>query len=118
MKKSFVIIVLFVLLVGLLSGCGSNKEQKVTCSICNGTGEVKYYFGDGDNDYNMGQCTSCEGKGYVMVVPIGDSNGGKRVICSSCYKYVDELITKEDVAGEKRTWCADCWEEYDSMMGR
>lgn len=95
MKKSFVIIMLFVLLVGLLSGCGSNKEQKVTCSICNGIGEVKYYFGDGDNDYNLGPCTSCEGKGYIMVVPIGDSDGGKRVICSSCYNMLTNLLPKK-----------------------
>ncbi len=117
MKRNCAIVILTIVLVCLFSGCGGNKEQKVTCSICNGTGEVKYYYGDGDNDYNLGRCTSCEGKGYIMVVPVGDSKGGKRVICGSCYKYVDELITKEDVAGEKRTWCAECWEEYDAMMG-
>lgn len=25
--------------------------------MCNGTGEVKYYFGDGDDDYKMGPCS-------------------------------------------------------------
>ena len=70
-------------------------EQKVTCTICNGSGEVKYYFFDGNNDYNLGPCTSCEGKGYVMIKPTGNSNGGKHVICTSCGKYSDELITKK-----------------------
>lgn len=86
--------------------------------IRDGTGEVKYYFGDDDTDYNMGTCTSCDGKGYIMAVPIGDSDGGKKVVCGSCTKYVDELIIKEDASGEQRTWCAECWEEYDRMMGR
>ena len=39
-------------------------------------------------------------------------------ICGSCMKPVDELITKEDAAGESRTWCKDCWADYDAMMGR
>ena len=118
MKKSFIVLTILILMAATISGCGGNKEQKVTCTMCNGTGEVKYYYGDGDADYNMGPCTSCEGKGYIMVVPIGDSDGGKKVICGSCTKYVDELITKEDVSGEQRTWCAECWKEYDRMMGR
>lgn len=65
----------------------------------------------------MGSCTSCDEKGYIMVVPKGDSNHGKRVVCESCETYVDELITKEDAAGESRTWCADCWTDYDALMG-
>ena len=118
MKKTVLLILATVLLFcTMLSGCGGNKEQKVTCTMCNGSGEVKYYFGDGDDDYNMGPCTSCEGKGYVMIKPTENSNGGKRVICGSCGKYVDELIPKNDAAGESRTWCADCWKEYDERMG-
>ena len=119
MKKSIVLVLAALMLMcSALAGCGGNKEQKVTCTMCNGSGEVKYYYGDGDNDYNMGSCTSCDGTGYVMIKPTGNSNGGKRVICGSCGKYVDELITKNDAAGESRTWCADCWAEYDSLMGR
>lgn len=118
MKKSILFITVIIILVGIFSSCGKNKEVKITCSICNGAGEVKYYYGDGENDYNLGPCTSCDGKGFIMVTPIGDSNGGKRVVCGSCYKYVDNLITKKDATGENRTWCEDCWEEYDNMMGR
>ena len=116
-KRLLIGIIALLLLSSMLGGCG-NKEQKVTCTLCNGLGEVKYYYGEGDNDYNMGPCTSCDGKGYIMITPTGDSNGGKRSICGSCGKYVDELITKKDAAGENRTWCADCWSEYDSLMGR
>lgn len=47
----------------------------------------------------------------------GDSNHRKRVVCGSCETYVDELITKEDAAGESRTWCTDCWADYDALMG-
>ncbi len=108
----------FIMVLVLCVGCGGNKEEKVTCSSCNGTGHVKYYYGNGDDEYNWGTCTGCDGKGYIMVVPKGNSKGGKREICPSCNKYVDELITKEAAAGENRTWCADCWSDYDSMMGR
>ena len=104
------------MVLGILAGCGS-KEVKVTCTMCNGSCEVKYYYGEGDNDYDMGPCTSCDEEGYIMVVPKGDSNHGKRVVCGSCETYVDELITKEDAAGESRTWCADCWADYDALMG-
>lgn len=117
MKKSLVCLILISFLLSLLVGCGGNKEQEITCTMCNGSGEVKYYFGDGDNDFNMGICTSCDGKGVVTVVPSGNSFGSKE-ICPSCEKYVKELITKEDAAGENRTWCSDCWEEYDDIMGR
>ena len=116
-KRIMLILVAFCMFGAFLSGCGGGKEQKVTCTICNGSGEVKYYFGDGDNDYNMVLCTSCGGKGYVMIEPTGNSDGEKRVICGSCGKYVDELITKADAAGESRTWCADCWTEYNKMVG-
>lgn len=118
MKKTVLIVLLLLFVSTALAGCGGNKEQEVTCTMCNGSGEVKYYYGDGDNDYNMGPCTSCDGKGYILVTPSGNSGGGKRVICGSCEKYVDEVITKKDVAGENRTWCSDCWEEYDDLMGR
>lgn len=109
--------VLFVIAV-ILPGCGKNKPQKVTCVMCNGSGEVKYYYGEGDYDYNMGPCTSCDEKGYTMITPSGDSGNGNRVVCGSCEKYVDNLITKKDAAGESRTWCSDCWESYDDIMGR
>ena len=114
-KLMFVLSTIFLVLV--MVGCGT-KEEKVTCPMCNGTGQVKYYYGEGDNDYNMGPCTTCDEKGFIMIVPTGDSKGGTRVICGSCGKYVDELITKEDVSGEKRTWCEDCWKEYDGLMGQ
>ena len=118
MRKRLLLGSAFILLLCcMLVGCG-NKEQKVTCTICNGTGEVKYYYGEGDNDYKMGPCTSCEGKGYVMIKPTGDSKGGEKVRCGRCGKDVDELVTKKDAAGENRTWCADCWADYDSMMGK
>lgn len=91
-KKALAISLSFVLMLLALTSCGGNKGQKVTCSMCNGLGQVKYYYGDGDNDYNLGPCTSCE-------------------------KYAEELITKEDKAGEIRSWCADCWDEYDKIMG-
>ena len=116
MKKFIMCVIALIIVIGMLTGCGS-KEVKVTCTMCNGSSEVKYYYGEGDNDYDMGSCTSCDEKGYIMVVPMGDSNHRKRVICGSCETYVDELITKEDAAGESRTWCADCWADYDALMG-
>ncbi len=118
MKKTLISLILILTFVLSFAACGGNKEQKVTCTICNGTGQVKYYYGDGDNDFNMGPCTSCDEKGYNMVIPQGDSENGKKVVCGSCEKYVDSVLTKEDAAGESRTWCADCWQEYDEIMGR
>lgn len=117
MKKICLFLVLILSATMFLTSCG-NKEQKVTCTMCNGSGQVKYYYGEGDNDYNMGPCTSCDEKGYIMVKPSGNSGFGKKVVCGSCEKYVDEVITKADAAGENRTWCADCWDSYDDMMGR
>lgn len=43
----------------------SSSTEKVTCSMCNGTGLVKYYYGssaleaamDGHDDYEYGKCT-------------------------------------------------------------
>lgn len=116
-KEAFTIGVLLLLVLSLLTGCGGNKGQQVICSVCNGTGQVKYFYGDKDDEYNWGPCTSCDEKGYIMTVPSGDSNGGKNQICSSCERYVEELITKEDNAGERRSWCADCWEEYEQLIG-
>lgn len=116
-KKALTFSLSFLLMLLFLTSCSGNKEQQVTCSICNGSGQVKYYYGDGDNDYNWGPCTSYDEKGYVMIVPYGNSNGGKSQICSSCGRYVDELITKEDKAGESRSWCTDCWDEYEQLMG-
>ena len=116
-KEAFTIGVLLLLVLSLLTGCGGNKGQQVICSVCNGTGQVKYFYGDKDDEYNWGPCTSCDEKGYIMTVPSGDSNGGENQICSSCERYVEELITKEDNAGERRSWCADCWEEYEQLIG-
>ena len=53
MKKFMMCIIALIMLLGTLTGCGS-KEVKVTCTMCNGSGEVKYYYGEGDNDYDMG----------------------------------------------------------------
>lgn len=116
MKKTLVVGLIFLLVLSLLTGCSRNKEQQVTCSVCNGTGQVKYYYGDKDDEYNWGPCTSCDEKGYIMIIPSGDSNGGKNPICSSCKRYVEKLITKEDKARERRSWCADCWDEYEQLM--
>ncbi len=117
MKKflTFSLIIAAVLLT--LAGCGK-KQEKVTCTICNGSGQVKYYYADGDNDYNLGPCTSCEEKGYILVTPSGNPEGDKKIICGSCESYVEKVVTKEDAAGESRTWCEDCWASYDSIMGR
>ena len=52
MRKVNLVLVFIFAVTMLLTSCG-NKEQKVTCTICNGAGQVKYYYGDGDNDYNM-----------------------------------------------------------------
>lgn len=117
-KESFTIGLLFLLVLSLLTGCGGNKVQQVICSVCNGTGQVKYFYGNKDDEYNCGPCTSCNEKGYVMIVPSGNSNGGKNPICGSCERYVEELITKEDESGESRSWCADCWSEYNEIMGK
>lgn len=92
----------------VLISCEANKEQKSTCTMCNGLGQVKYYYGEGDNDYNMGPCTSCDGKGYNIIISSSKSSGGKNEVCGNCEKYVEKLITKEDAAGKNRTWCADC----------
>ena len=117
MKRKCLFIAAMLLICLGMTACGGNKEQKVTCTMCNGSGQVKYYYGEGDNDYNMGPCTSCDEKGYNKVIPKGDLSGGKRVICGSCETYVDELITQKDAAGEDRTWCADCWADYHAIMG-
>ena len=117
-KKTIVISLSFLLMLLFLTSFGRNKEQKVSCSMCNGSGQVKYYCGDSDNNYNLGSCTSCNEKGYVMIVPSGNSNGGKNQICGSCERYVEELITKEDESGESRSWCADYWNEYNEIMGK
>ena len=117
MRRMFSLLLLALMLMSLVA-CGGNKEQKVACTMCNGSGQVKYYYGEGDNDYNMGPCTSCNETGYISITPSGNSAGGKNKVCGSCEKYVDHLITKDDAAGESRTWCTDCWEEYDDIMGR
>ena len=114
MKKTILIILsAVILLCASLAGCGK-KEEKVACPMCNGAGEVKYYYGEGDEDYNLGPCTSCDGTGFITVQTDGKTDG---VICPSCEKRVDALVTKKDAAGESRSWCADCWAEYDAIMG-
>ena len=117
MKRNKLIVALFlVTIITSLTGCGGGTvEKKVTCTMCNGTGQVKYYYGDGDNDYNLGPCTSCDEKGYTIVEV--DKKDANKEICGSCNKTVDKLVTKKDAAGESRTWCEDCWASYDSMMG-
>lgn len=50
---------------------GSSDSGKTKCSLCNGTGTVKYYYGsssleaylNGKNDYEFGPCPSCHGTG-------------------------------------------------------
>lgn len=44
MKKYAMLLLLVLLSVMLLTSCGGNKEQKITCTMCNGSGEVKYYY--------------------------------------------------------------------------
>ena len=117
-KNRFKLLLVLLMMAIAFAGCGNSKEKKVTCPMCNGSGQVKYYYGEGDNEYNMGPCTSCYKKGYIMIVPSGDSKGGTRVICGSCGRYVDKLITNHDGAGESRTWCEECWLDYEQMMGQ
>lgn len=109
----------------------SNSKQKVTCSMCNGTGSVRYYYGDspleaaldGHDDYEYGPCSSCDGKGYTYVkVSSSSGNSSKsesssKKICPSCNKSVSSLVTKKDAAGVSRTWCSGCWSDYNSIMG-
>ena len=85
--------------------------------MCNGTGRVKYYYGESSSAYNWGPCTSCDGKGYSMMTPKGNSNNGKNVICPGCGRYVDKLVSRKDKAGVTRRWCRNCWKEYDDIMG-
>ena len=101
-------------------------KEKVKCSICNGTGKVKYYYGDsaleaaldGKNDYEYGPCTSCDGTGYTYFTTSDNSESSSNLeTCPSCGKKVESLSTKKDAAGVKRTWCSSCWSEYNSIMG-
>lgn len=98
------------------SPAASSNKEKVTCTMCNGTGQVKYYYGDADWQYDYGICTSCDGKGYTMITPKGDNSTGNKVICGSCGRYVDEIISRQDVSGTTRRWCRQCWREYDAIM--
>lgn len=100
-----------------LSNTSTSSQEKVTCSMCNGTGRVKYYYGESNSAYNWGPCTSCDGKGYTMMIPKGNSNNGKNVICPGCGRYVDKLVSRKDKAGVTRRWCRNCWKEYDDIMG-
>ena len=102
--------------------------EKVKCSMCNGTGHVKYYYGgsaleaalNGQNDYEYGPCTSCNGTGYTTVKTStkSTSNSINKKTCPSCGKKVSNLVTKKDVAGVSRTWCSNCWAEYNAIMGK
>lgn len=103
----------------------STVEKQIKCSLCNGTGKVKYYYGeseidaiiDGKNDYELGDCTSCGGNGYTIKnISKEDSDAGK-VICDSCGKTVKNLVTKKDAAGVTREWCSSCWSSYDKIIG-
>lgn len=93
-----------------------SSKEKVICTMCNGTGKVKYYYGEGDDDYELGPCTSCDEKGYVYIKTSGSSSAGK-VTCPSCGKKVNNLVTRKDNAGVSRTWCSSCWSSYDDIMG-
>ena len=108
----------------------NSSKERVTCSFCNGTGKVKYYYGDsaveaalnGHNDYEYGVCTSCDGKGYIYITTTGSSSGSgsnsnSMVTCPSCGNKVSSLKTQKDAAGERRTWCSSCWSRYNSIMG-
>ena len=108
----------------------SSNKEKVTCSVCNGTGKVKYYYGsssleaalNGQDDYQYGKCTSCDGKGYIYITvksnPSSSSgNASNMVTCPSCGKKVQKLISRKDKAGVTRTWCSDCWKQYDDIIG-
>lgn len=110
------------------STSSSRGKEKVTCSTCNGTGSVKYYYGssaleaalDGHNDYEYGPCPSCDGKGYVYIKVTEKASGkssASSVVCPSCGKRVSSLITKKDAAGVNRKWCSSCWREYENIMG-
>ncbi len=107
------------------SSYGTTKE-KVICSMCNGTGKVKYYYGEssleaalnGKNDYEYGPCTSCNGTGYTYVNTTKSSGSSSNLkTCPSCGDKVSNLITKKDAAGVNRTWCSKCWNSYNKIMG-
>jgi DnaJ-class molecular chaperone len=55
------------------SSGSSNSDDGTKCAVCNGTGYVRYYYGDSDweavlsghDPYTTGPCTSCGGTGRV-----------------------------------------------------
>ena len=102
----------------------TNGTQRVKCSMCNGLGKVKYYYGEssfdaainGQPDYQYGPCSTCNGTGYVYIKTSGTPSADK-VVCPSCGKYVTNLITRKDISGVSRTWCSSCWKEYDDIVG-
>ena len=110
------------------SGSLGSTTEKVKCSMCNGTGQVEYYYGEsaleaalnGQNDYELGPCTSCNGTGYVTVKTSAGSasSSSNKKTCPSCGNKVSNLVTKKDVAGVNRTWCSNCWNEYNAIMGK
>lgn len=98
MKKIICSILLITMAIGL-TACGGTVEKKVTCTMCNGTGQVKYYYGDGDNDYNMGPCTSCDEKGYTIVTV--DKKDSKKkyavVVIKQLMKLLQRMMPQEKV---------------------
>ncbi|MBE7053576.1 MAG: hypothetical protein E7391_04800 [Ruminococcaceae bacterium] len=46
------------------SYCDYGKVRGDQCLVCKGMGSVKYYRTNLDWDYEWGECTSCEGRGY------------------------------------------------------
>lgn len=100
----------------------TSNTTKIKCTVCNGTGSVKYYYGsssleaalNGHDDYEFGPCSSCNGTGYKSGTVKGGS-GSK--ICGSCNRRVDSLQTKKDASGVSRTWCSKCWSDYNKIMG-
>ena len=117
MKNLCLLFISFMVALLIFSGC-SKKSYEVECTLCNGSGEVKYYYGDGDSDYRMGPCTSCDEKGYITVTPSNKPTSDKQVICGSCGEFVEKIITKKDVGGDISKWCEDCWDSYYDILGK
>ena len=102
------------------SSKSSVGSKKVKCTVCNGTGSVRYNYGDSDlqaildghDPYTYGKCSACNGTGYSGYTQKAGTKG-----CGSCGKTVSSLSTRKDAAGVSRTWCSSCWASYNSIMG-
>lgn len=106
------------------STSSSGNKEKVTCTMCNGTGSVKSYYGSSDleavlsghDPYTFIKCSTCDGKGYKYTNVSGNKTSNSE-ICGSCNKYVSRLKKDKDAAGVTRNWCSDCWSSYWAIMG-